>query len=203
MLPRRHVFGTSSHLVPRLLTANMSSRYAQTLTGGADSIMVKWSDFTESADTIALKLCFHTDQIVDRPWRVHDDNIDDNKQCWQTETANYTVLKEGIAYNSTGSGSALIKLPMNTAPSTYSVQVLSQGTSCNSGPYCQWGDSNTYSQTDDKCAHVTVTCPTCAWPPPPPPPPTPPPLTDADHAAGLAGLLVLLATTTINMLLTL
>ena len=212
MLPRRHVFGTS-HLVPRLLTANLSSRYAQTLTGGADSITVKWSDFTEPADTIAIKLCFHKDKIVDRPWRKFNDVIDDNKQCWQTETANYTVLKEGIAYDSSGSGSALIKLPMNTAPSTYSVQVLSQGGSnyCKAvGQYCQWGDSNTYSQTDDKCAHVTVTCPTCAWPPPPAPPPTPPappppppPLTDADHAAGLAGLLVLLATTTINMLLTL
>ena len=78
MLPRRHVFGTS-HLVPRLLTANLSSRYAQTLTGGADSITVKWSDFTESADVIAFKLCFHTDQIVDRPLRAHDDNIDNNK----------------------------------------------------------------------------------------------------------------------------
>ena len=178
------------------------------MTGGADSITVKWSDFYESADTIAIKLCFHTDQIVDRPWRAHDDVIDDNKQCWQTETANYTVLKEGIAYHWTGS--ERIKLPMNTAPSTYSVQVLSQA----GGTYKHWGDSKTYTQTDDKCAHVTVTCPTCAWPPPPAPPPTPPapppappppppPLTDADHAAGFAGLLVLLATTTINMLLTL
>merc|ERR1712100_843648 len=41
---------------------------SKTLTGGADSITVKWSDFTESADTIAIKLCFHKDKIVDRPW---------------------------------------------------------------------------------------------------------------------------------------
>ena len=69
----------------------------------------------------------------------------------------------------------------------------------------KWGDSKDYTQTADKCAHVTVACPTCAWPPPPAPPPAlpPPPLADDDHAAGLAGLLVLLATTTINMLLTL
>ena len=203
-LPRCHVFGTS-HLVPRLLTANLSSRYAQTLTGGADSITVKWSDFTEPADTIAIKLCFHKDKTVDRPWRKFKDNINKNKQCWQTAKL-AKFLKEGIVYDSSGSGSELIELPMNTAPSTYSVQVLSQA----GGTYKQWGDSNSYTQTDDKCAHVTVACPTCAWPPPPAPPPTPPappppppPLTDADHAAGLAGLLVLLATTTINMLLTL
>ena len=53
----------------------------------------------------------------------------------------------------------------------------------------KWGDSKDYTQTADKCAHVTVACP------------PPPPLADDDHAAGLAGLLVLLATTTINMLL--
>ena len=148
-LLRCHVFGTSSHLVPRRLTANLSSRYAQTLTGGADSITVKWSDFTESADTIAIKLCFHKDKIVDRPWRKFKDNINKNKQCWQTAKL-AKFLKEGIAYDS--SGSALIELPMNTAPSTYSVQVLSQA----GGTYKQWGDSKTYTQTADKCAHVTT-----------------------------------------------
>ena len=101
---------------------------------------------------MAIKLCFHTDQIVDRPWRAHDYIGDDNKQCWQTETANYTALKEGIVYDSSGSGSELIELPMNTAPSTYSVQVLSQA----GGTYKQWGDSKTYTQTADKCAHVTT-----------------------------------------------
>lgn len=150
-LLRCHVFGTSSHLVPRRLTANLSSRYAQTLTGGADSITVKWSDFTVSADTIAIKLCFHKDKIVDRPWRKFKDNINKNKQCWQTAKL-AKFLKEGIAYDSSGSGSALIELPMNTAPSTYSVQVLSQA----GGTYKQWGDSKTYTQTADKCAHVTT-----------------------------------------------
>ena len=150
-LLRCHVFGTSSHLVPRRLTANLSSRYAQTLTGGADSITVKWSGFTESADTIAIKLCFHEDKIVDRPWRKFKDNINKNKQCWQTAKL-AKVLQEGIAYDSSGSGSALIELPMNTAPSTYSVQVLSQA----GGTYKQWGDSKTYTQTADKCAHVTT-----------------------------------------------
>ena len=149
-LPRCHVFGTS-HLVPRLLTANLSSRYAQTLTGGADSITVKWSDFTEPADTIAIKLCFHKDKIVDRPWRKFKDNINKNKQCWQTAKL-AKFLKEGIVYDSSGSGSELIELPMNTAPSTYSVQVLSQA----GGTYKQWGDSKTYTQTADKCAHVTT-----------------------------------------------
>mmetsp|Transcript_3291 Transcript_3291/g.14333 ORF Transcript_3291/g.14333 Transcript_3291/m.14333 type:complete len:199 (+) Transcript_3291:157-753(+) len=122
---------------------------SKTLTGGADSITVKWSDFTESADTIAIKLCFHKDKIVDRPWRKFKDNINKNKQCWQTAKL-AKFLKEGIAYDS--SGSALIELPMNTAPSTYSVQVLSQA----GGTYKQWGDSKTYTQTADKCAHVTT-----------------------------------------------
>lgn len=149
-LPRCHVFGTS-HLVPRLLTANLSSRYAQTLTGGADSIRVKWSDFTVPADTIAIKLCFHKDKTVDRPWRKFNDNINKNKQCWQTAKL-AKFLKEGIVYDSSGSGSELIELPMNTAPSTYSVQVLSQA----GGTYKQWGDSKTYTQTADKCAHVTT-----------------------------------------------
>merc|ERR1711990_1319242 len=111
---------------------------SKTLTGGADSITVKWSDFTESADTIAIKLCFHKDKIVDRPWRKFKDNINKNKQCWQTAKL-AKFLKEGIAYDS--SGSALIELPMNTAPSTYSVQVLSQA----GGTYKQWGDSKTYT----------------------------------------------------------
>merc|ERR1712100_257477 len=78
---------------------------------------------TGGADTIAIKLCFHKDKIVDRPWRKFKDNINKNKQCWQTAKL-AKFLKEGIAYDS--SGSALIELPMNTAPSTYSVQVLSQ-----------------------------------------------------------------------------
>mmetsp|Transcript_9362 Transcript_9362/g.37941 ORF Transcript_9362/g.37941 Transcript_9362/m.37941 type:complete len:199 (+) Transcript_9362:152-748(+) len=122
---------------------------SKTLTGGADSIKVNWSDFTESADTIAIKLCFHKDKTVDRPWRKFKDNINKNKQCWQTAKL-AKFLKEGIGYSS--SGSELIELPMNTAPSTYSVQVLSQA----GGTYKQWGDSKTYTQTADKCAHVTT-----------------------------------------------
>ena len=113
-------------------------------------IIVKWSDFIElPADTIAIKLCFHKDKIVDRPWRKFKDNINKNKQCWQTAKL-AKFLKEGIAY--VPSGSELIELPMNTAPSTYSVQVLSQA----GGTYKQWGDSKTYTQTADKCAHVTT-----------------------------------------------
>ena len=94
-------------------------------------------------------MCFHKDKIVDRPWRKFNDNINKNKQCWQTAKL-AKFLKEGIGYSS--SGSELIELPMNTAPSTYSVQVLSQA----GGTYKQWGDSKTYTQTADKCAHVTT-----------------------------------------------
>ena len=187
------------HPAPQLLIAQLSSRDAQTLTGGADSITVKWSGFGNAADSMSIKLCFHKDKTVDRPWRKYNDNINKNKQCWQTAKLK-KFLKEGIDY--VAAGTETIELPMNTAPSTYSVQVLSK----KDGTYEQWGDSKEYTQTSDpKCAHVTVACPTCAWPPPPAPPPAlpPPPLADDDHAAGLAGLLVLLATTTINMLFTL
>ena len=41
---------------------------------------------------------------------------------------------------------------MNTAPSTYSVQFLSK----KDGTYEQWGDSKEYTQTSDKCAHITT-----------------------------------------------
>ena len=131
---------------------------------------------------MSIKLCFHKDKTVDRPWRKYKDNINKNKQCWQTAKLK-KFLKEGIDY--VAAGTETIELPMNTAPSTYSVQVLSK----KDGTYEQWGDSKEYTQTSDpKCAHVTVACPTCAWPPPPAPPPAlpPPPPAAPDHSSAPA-----------------
>lgn len=122
---------------------------SKTLTGGADSITVKWSGFGNAADSMSIKLCFHKDKTVDRPWRKYKDNINKNKQCWQTAKLK-KFLKEGIDY--VAAGTETIELPMNTAPSTYSVQVLSK----KDGTYEQWGDSKEYTQTSDKCAHITT-----------------------------------------------
>lgn len=122
---------------------------SKTLTGGADSITVKWSGFGNAADSMSIKLCFHKDKTVDRPWRKYNDNINKNKQCWQTAKLK-KFLKEGIDY--VAAGTETIELPMNTAPSTYSVQVLSK----KDGTYEQWGDSKEYTQTSDKCAHITT-----------------------------------------------
>lgn len=137
------------HPAPQLLIAQLSSRDAQTLTGGADSITVKWSGFGNAADSMSIKLCFHKDKTVDRPWRKYKDNINKNKQCWQTAKLK-KFLKEGIDY--VAAGTETIELPMNTAPSIYSVQVLSK----KDGTYEQWGDSKEYTQTSDKCAHITT-----------------------------------------------
>lgn len=84
---------------------------------------------------MSVKLCFTKDRIVERPWRKFFDAIDKNKQCWQTaEMAKF--LKQDVPFATAGSVS--IPLPVNTAKSTYTVQVLSQDAS---GAYQEWGDS--------------------------------------------------------------
>ena len=113
--------------------------------GGASSISVSWSNFSIAADSMVMKLCFTKDKIVDRPWRKYKDAINKNKQCWQTAKM-AKFFKEGITY--AASGSMEVPLPMNTAPSTYSVQVLSKDST---GKYLQYGDS-----VDTSCKITTT-----------------------------------------------
>eukprot|EP00227_Mantoniella_beaufortii_P015852 CAMPEP_0197588632 /NCGR_PEP_ID=MMETSP1326-20131121/9848_1 /TAXON_ID=1155430 /ORGANISM="Genus nov. species nov., Strain RCC2288" /LENGTH=197 /DNA_ID=CAMNT_0043153479 /DNA_START=61 /DNA_END=654 /DNA_ORIENTATION=+ len=104
------------------------------LKGGVGTIDLAWSNFTIVGETMAVKLCYTNAKIVDRPWRKFVGTIDKNKQCWQTaKLAKFLV--ETMPYAATGS--MPIPLPMNTAPSDYTVQLLSKV----NGTYAQYGDS--------------------------------------------------------------
>merc|ERR1711990_1318596 len=107
-----------------------------TYTGGASSLTVKWSGLTVAPAKIAVKLCYTKDQIVDRAWRKFKDNIKDNKQCKQTaDTAKFLV--EPFASTAL-EGEKEVVIPMNTAPTTYTVQVLAMD---DTGAFIQYGDS--------------------------------------------------------------
>ena len=94
---------------------------SETFLGGASEVNVSWTNFTMDADTLSFKLCFTTERISERPWRKFKDEIDKNKQCWQTAKLE-KFLKEGVTYEE--AGSMMIEIPENTAPSMYTVQVL-------------------------------------------------------------------------------
>lgn len=113
--------------------------------GGKGSVTVSWSNFTLPADKMAIKLCFTKDKISERPWRKYVKTINKNKQCWQTAKM-AKFFRQGVAYAS--SGTETIPLPENTAPSTYTVQVLSQDAA---SKYVQWGDSK-----DTSCKITTT-----------------------------------------------
>ena len=97
---------------------------------------MNWSDLTTAPAKIGIKLCYTADQVVDRAWRKYKDNIEDNKRCKQTaDTAKYLV----DPFDSTAlSGSKEVMIPMNTAPTTYTVQVLAMGAD---GAFIQYGDT--------------------------------------------------------------
>jgi hypothetical protein len=101
-------------------------------------LTVTWSGLTAAPAKIAFKLCYTSDQTVDRAWRKFKDNIADNKQCKQTaDEAKYLM----DPFESTAmSGSKEVMIPMNTAPTTYTVQVLAMDAD---GVIFQYGDSKT------------------------------------------------------------
>lgn len=99
---------------------------------------VSWSNITVAPAKIAVKLCYTSDQIVDRAWRKKKDGINDNNQCKQTADVQKFLVS---AFDSTAlSGSTDVKIPMNTAPTTYTIQVLAIDAA---GVYSAWGDSLT------------------------------------------------------------
>ena len=104
---------------------------------GASEIAVSYTGFPRG-ETVDVKLCFTKAKIFERPWRKYADNIENNKQCWQTaELAKF--LKQGAATtDAAGAGSASLALPVNTAPSEYTIQVISKDAA---GAYTQWADS--------------------------------------------------------------
>lgn len=95
---------------------------------------MSWSNFNETADGIVLKLCYTKAKVFERPWRKFVNTIDKSKQCWQTAKMS-KFFQKGVAYSVAGNIS--VPLPTNTAPSDYTVQVLSSL----AGKYVQWGDS--------------------------------------------------------------
>ena len=126
-------------------TVDLDTACGTTLKTGASSILVKWSGFSDvSASEMDIKLCFTDDKIKERPWRKFNDIIKKNKQCWQTAELK-KFLKSGVSYRAEGQEN--IDIPMNTAPSTYTVQVLSKDAA---GEYLQYGDSKT-----DECIITT------------------------------------------------
>lgn len=108
---------------------------SQSLLGGVSNVEVSWSNFSLPATKMAVKLCFTTDRTAERPWRKFDNDINKNKQCWQTAKM-AKFFKQDAPFAT--SGSLSIPLPVNTAPSTYTVQVFSQDAG---GAYQEWGDS--------------------------------------------------------------
>ena len=103
---------------------------------GSDTLTVTWSGLSAAPAKIAIKLCYTKDQIVDRAWRKFKDNIADNKQCQQTADSSKFLVD---AFDSTGlSGSKDVKIPLNTAPTTYTVQVMAIDAD---GAIFQYGDS--------------------------------------------------------------
>ena len=97
---------------------------------------MNWSDLTTAPAKIGIKLCYTADQVVDRAWRKYKDNIEDNKRCKQTaDTAKYLV----DPFDSTAlSDSKEVMIPINTAPTTYTVQVLAMDAD---GAFIQYGDT--------------------------------------------------------------
>ena len=109
---------------------------------------IEWTGFsTDAADTMAIKMCYSKDKIKDRPWRKFVDGIDKNKQCIQSADKKKFLLE---SFSAQSSGSKSIKLPMNTAPSDYTFQVLQ----IRNGAYTMYADSK---EQADKGGVITTT----------------------------------------------
>ena len=117
---------------PRLPAASQTE-----YTSGASSIDVSYSDFP-AGETVDIKLCFTDEKIKERPWRKYVNNLEKNKQCWQTADM-LKILKKGATTTAAdGSGSVAVELPVNVAPSEYTIMVYSKDAD---GAFTQWQDS--------------------------------------------------------------
>ena len=120
-----------------------ASSREQELLAGVDHIAVTWSNATaQLGSSVTVKLCYDKSLglIVDRPWRKFKDEVKKNKQCQQTADAAKQLAK-GLELSP---AEYKFKIPMNTATSTYYVQVLLT-TPGQADAYEQWGDSQTSS----------------------------------------------------------
>ena len=118
---------------PRRLSAASQTEY----TSGASSIDVSYTGFP-AGETVDIKLCFTDDKIKERPWRKFVNNLEKNKQCWQTADLLKILKKGAVTTGSDGTGSVSVELPVNIAPSEYTVMVYSKDAD---GAFTQWQDS--------------------------------------------------------------
>jgi hypothetical protein len=128
---------------PRLPAASQDE-----YTSGASFIDVSYSAFPPG-ETVDIKLCFTDEKIKERPWRKYVNNLEKNKQCWQTADM-LKILKKGATTTaSDGTGSVSVELPVNVAPSEYTIMVYSKDAD---GAFTQWQDSKNNA---DSCAIKT------------------------------------------------
>ena len=118
---------------PRRLSAASQTEY----TSGASSIDVSYTGFP-AGETVDIKLCFTDDKIKERPWRKYVNNLEKNKQCWQTADLLKIFKKAAVTTGSDGAGSVSVELPVNVAPSEYTIMVYSKDAD---GAFTQWQDS--------------------------------------------------------------
>lgn len=85
-----------------------------------------------------IKLCFTKAKISERPWRKFVDIVAKNKQCWQTAELAKFFKAGAYVTDANGAGTYTAELPVNTAPSEYTIQVLSKDAG---GGYSQYQDS--------------------------------------------------------------
>ena len=100
-------------------------------------------------ETVDIKLCFLDSKIKERPWRKYVNNLEKNKQCWQTADMLKILKKAATTTLADGTGSVSVDLPVNIAPSEYTVMVYSKDAD---GAFTQWQDSK---ENDDSCAIKT------------------------------------------------
>ena len=92
----------------------------QTIAAG-DSITISWTGFDASHD-VGVKICYAPEQTKDRKWRKFKYRVDENKQCKQTASAAAWL----VGMEQRPEANVTVDLPINTAQSTYFVQVLSK-----------------------------------------------------------------------------
>ena len=118
---------------PRRLSAASQTEY----TSGASSIDVSYTGFP-AGETVDIKLCFTDEKIKERPWRKYVNNLEKNKQCWQTADLLKIFKKGAVTTGADGAGSVSVELPVNVAPSEYTIMVYSKDAD---GAFTQWQDS--------------------------------------------------------------
>ena len=73
---------------------------------GASSLDISYTGFP-LGEAVDIKLCFTDEKIKKRPWRKYVNNLEKNKQCWQTADLLKILKKNAVT---TGSGRHRLRL---------------------------------------------------------------------------------------------